>query len=317
MWGDGDPFACEPRIGGTHRRFAVRLPRAARYEPPVALVLMLVLVLVPHGNQWNVTGQVMREWTTFDRQSDAWGFAVVHPYGFGGCRADGRGVTSADLAGVDDVAFRRAIIGWSAGRYGTPPDRAVVAGMSNGAFMAHRPALKAGDRVAVMAAMAGGLPAALLGTRPTHAVSAMLIHGTADVITPIGPGYSRRRGPRGRLRGRTLSPHKTAQHWRATNRCPPKAAETRTTEFSRRVVAEGGIGGTQVVARTVFVGGHNWPGRPSDPSGTNRPLRSSTGPRRSAGSPSPCSPPPPPGGSDPPGNHHGQERNAWQSWANY
>ncbi|MEV8541199.1 alpha/beta hydrolase-fold protein [Streptomyces sp. NPDC051572] len=257
MLGDGDLVACELRIGGRHRRFTVRLPHAASDDRPMSLVLVL------HGNQWNVTGQVMREWTTFDRQSDVWGFAVVYPDGLGGCWADGRGVTGADAVGVDDVAFLRTIIDWSADRYGTPADRAVVAGMSNGAFMAHRLALEAGDRVAVVAAIAGGLPAALLDTRPTHAVSALLIHGTADLISPIGPGHSRRRGPWGRLRGRTLSLHETAEHWRATNRCLPEAAETRTTELSSRTLAEGGVGGTQVVTWTVFGGGHNWPGAPT------------------------------------------------------
>jgi poly(3-hydroxybutyrate) depolymerase len=54
----------------------------------------------------------MREWTTFDQQADAWGFAVAYPDGYGGCWADGRGVTTADEAGVDDVAFLRAIIDW-------------------------------------------------------------------------------------------------------------------------------------------------------------------------------------------------------------
>ncbi|MGW2522559.1 alpha/beta hydrolase family esterase [Streptomyces sp. NPDC001617] len=220
------------------------------------------LVLVLHGHHWNVTGQIMREWTTFDDQADTWGFAVAYPDGLGGGWADGRGVTGTDLAGADDVAFLRAIIDWSAERYGTPADRTVVTGISNGAFMAHRLALEASDRVAVVAAVAGGLPAALLGTRPTHAVSALLIHGTADVITPIGPGYSRRRGLRGQLLGRTLSLHETAEHWRSTNRCPSGADSKRTTEFSNRVTTLGGVGGTQVVAWTVFGGGHNRPGAP-------------------------------------------------------
>lgn len=160
-------------------------------------------------------------------------------------------MTRADLVGVDDVAFLRAITDRAAERSGTPPDRAVVTGISNGAFMAHRPALEASDQVAVMAAVAGGLPAALLGTRPTHAVSALLIHGTADMITPIGPGYSRCRGRQVQLPGRTLSLYETAEHWRATNRCPPGDDHTRTTELSTRVTSGGGVGGTQVVAWTV------------------------------------------------------------------
>ena len=218
------------------------------------------MLLALHGNSPDATGQIMREWTTFDQQADAWGFAIGYPDGIGGCWADGRGVTTAEETGVDDVAFLRAIIDWSAERYGTLPDRAVVAGISNGAFMAHRMGVEASDQVAVIAAVAGGLPASLLDRTPGHAVSAMLIHGTADTISPLDGGYSRHRGPNGELRGRTLSLAETAEFWRSTDRCPPGPGEQHRTGFSSRDTAAGGVGGTQVVAWTVFGGGHTWPG---------------------------------------------------------
>ena len=245
----------ELAIGGMTRRFTLRLPRAASGEIPLVLVL--------HGNHPEATGAQMREWTSFDEQADAWGFAVAYPDGHGGCWADGRGVTTADEAGVDDVAFLRAVIGWSAERHGTSGDRAVVAGISNGAFMAHRMGADAGDQVAVLAAVAGGLPASLLDLRPGYAVSAMLIHGTADAVAPIEGGFSRHLGPNGERRGRTLSLAQTAEFWRTADRCPPGPGETRTTGLSSRTTVSGGAGGTQVVAWTVFGGGHTWPG--SDP----------------------------------------------------
>ncbi|GLY84531.1 alpha/beta hydrolase family esterase [Actinoallomurus iriomotensis] len=251
-----DGVAGELTIGGRRRGFTVRLPRTPVAGRPVPLALVL------HGNSPDAGGSLMREWTTFDEQADRWGWAIAYPDGHQGCWADGRGVTTADEAGVDDVAFLRALVDWSAEHHGTSPDRTVVAGISNGAFMAHRLALEACDRVAVMAAVAGGLPAALRDLRPTHAVSAMLIHGTADQITPIDGGYSRRRGPSGELRGRTLSLRETAEHWRAVDRCPPGPGETHTTEFSGRTTSEAGAGGTRVVAWTVFGGGHTWPGMP-------------------------------------------------------
>jgi polyhydroxybutyrate depolymerase len=201
----------------------------------------------------------MRQWTTFDRQAGAYGFAVAYPDGHGGCWADGRGVTTADEAGVDDVAFLRAVIDWSAGRHGTSGDRAVVAGISNGAFMAHRMGVDAGDQVAVLAAVAGGLPASLSDIKPGYAVSAMLIHGTADPVAPITGGYSRHLGPNSERRGRTLSLAQTAEFWRTADRCPPGPEEVRTTEFSRRTTVTGGVGGTQVVSWEVFGGGHAWP----------------------------------------------------------
>jgi polyhydroxybutyrate depolymerase len=252
-----DLVAGELTVGARARGFTVRLPRSADRGVPLVLVL--------HGNHPDAGGSIMRDWTTFDTQADARGFAVAYPDGYGGSWADGRGVTAADEAGVDDVAFLRAIIDWSAERHGTLPDHTVVAGISNGAFMAHRLGLEASDRVAVLAAVAGGLPASLRDVRLTHAVSAMLIHGTDDTICPIGGGYSRHRGPNGELRGRTLSLDETAGYWRTVDRCPPGPGETRTTEWSSRNTSDNGVGGTRVVSWTVFGGGHTWPGSRTAP----------------------------------------------------
>jgi polyhydroxybutyrate depolymerase len=243
-------------VDGQARTFTLRLPRGVA---PDALVLLL------HGNQPDATGQLMRDWTTFDRQADAWGLAVAYPDGHQGSWADGRGVTRAEEAGVDDVAFLRAIIGWSADRYGTFPDRAIVAGMSNGAFMAQRMALEASDQVAVLAAVAGPMPASLAETAPSHAVSAILIHGTEDSVAAIAGGYSRHRGPNGELRGRWLSLDETAARWRAIDRCPAGPGETHATDLSSRHTSQPGAGGTRVIAWTVFGGGHTWPGTPVPP----------------------------------------------------
>lgn len=249
----------ELTIGGRDRTFVLRLPHDVPLDGPAPLVLVL------HGNHPDASGSQMRAWTEFDKQADAWGFAVAYPNGVGGCWADGRGVTTAEEAGVDDVGYLRAIIDWSAAHRGTYADRAVLAGMSNGAFMAHRMALEASDLVAVFAAVAGGLPASLLDVRPTHAVSAMLIHGADDGMSPIEGGYSRHRGPNGELRGRTLSLDETAAQWRTIDRCPPGPGETRTTEFSSRNTSDAGVGGTRVTAWTVFDAGHTWPGKPVPP----------------------------------------------------
>jgi polyhydroxybutyrate depolymerase len=245
------------RIGGRPRSFAMRLPPAA--DGPIPLVIVL------HGNTPGGGGWLMRQWTTFDKQADVRGYAVAYPDGQGGCWADGRGVTTADEAGVDDVAFLTSLIDWSAERYGTFSDRVVVAGLSNGAFMAHRMALEASAQVAVLAAVAGGLPAALRDVPPAHAVSAMLMHGTADTISPIGGGYSRHLGPDGERRGRTLSLAETASFWRTVDRCPAGPWPTCTTEFSSRNTAAGGVGGTAVAEWTVHGGGHTWPGSPPAP----------------------------------------------------
>jgi len=140
----------ELTAGGRARGFALHLPRTGAGDG-------IPLVIVLHGNHPDATGQMMRHWTTFDEQADAFGFAVAYPDGIGGCWADGRGVTTADEAGVDDVAFLRALIDTSAGRHGTHPDRAIVAGVSNGAFMAHR----IGYLILIALFYRGVLPAAM------------------------------------------------------------------------------------------------------------------------------------------------------------
>lgn len=246
----------ELEVGGRARTFVLRLPRGAA---PDALVVLL------HGNHPEATGGQMREWTTFDRQADEWGLAVAYPDGYQGSWADGRGVTRAEEAAVDDVAFLRALIDWSADRYGTFPDRTIVAGMSNGGFMAQRMALEASDRAAVLAAVAGPMPASLADAVPSHAVSAILIHGTADSVAAIAGGYSRHRGPDGELRGRWLSLDETAARWRTIDRCPAGPGETHTTALSSRLTSQPGAGGTRVVAWTLFGAGHTWPGTPVPP----------------------------------------------------
>ncbi|NUS00496.1 MAG: esterase [Kribbellaceae bacterium] len=243
-------------VGGRERTFTVRGPAPGRRRPP--LVLML------HGNNPGGDGaRMMRELTTFDERAAARGFAIAFPDGVDGSWADGRGVTAADEAGVDDIVFLTALIEWSADRYETSTDRNIVAGVSNGAFMAHRFALEASEQVAVLAAVAGGMPADLSDVRPTHAVSALLIHGTADRISPIDGGYSRRRGPQGELRGRTLSLAETADRWRAIDRCAAGPGTTYRTELSSRTESPAGAGGTRVTTWTVFGGGHSWPGAPT------------------------------------------------------
>ena len=247
-------------VGG--RSFALRVPAGVR-DGAVPLVVVL------HGN--GMSGAAMREWTTFDERAGRRGWAVAYPDGVGGCWADGRGVTTADEAGVDDVGFLRAVIDVAAGKYGTVADRVVVAGISNGAFMAHRMGLEASDRVAVIAAVAGTMPAALAEVRPAHAVSALLIHGTEDRMSPIGGGWSRHRGPNGELRGRTLSLRETTERWRAIDRCagPPRTEDTHRAGDgtpgedaggSRRETVDGGVGGSRVAAWTVRGHGHSWPG---------------------------------------------------------
>ncbi len=250
----------EITVDGRVRTYTVR-PAQRRGAP---------LVLALHGNMQEfpdrprVSGPFTDQWIRFGEYADQWGVAVVYPDGVDGCWADGRGVTPSDEAGIDDLAYLRAVIQRCADQFGTEPEHTIVAGMSNGAFMAHRLAHESSDLIPVFAAVAGGLPTGLIEAAPTHAVSAILVHGTADTTVPIVGGYSRRLGPNGELRGRTMGLVESAEHWRAIDRCAG-AGTTVTTDGTSRHTVDGGVGGSRVSAWTVFDGGHTWPGKPTPP----------------------------------------------------
>ncbi|MFI1920370.1 alpha/beta hydrolase family esterase [Nocardia sp. NPDC020380] len=254
------------QVDGRRRSFVLQLPVVSRAGLPLLLVL--------HGRRSPVVApiqrfaeSVARRMNGFGACVDRYGIAVAYPEALDGAWADGCGVTTADLRGVNDTAFLLAVAEWCAEHHGTGRDGLLLAGMSNGAFMAHRAALEASESIAAFGAIAGGLPADLADHHPTHAVSALLINGTEDRAVPITGGYSRRRGPNGELRGRTLSLAETARRWAEIDRCTtdeaiderPSGLGPNDLAITRRTAAEG-VGGTRVETWTINGMGHTWPG---------------------------------------------------------
>jgi polyhydroxybutyrate depolymerase len=254
-------------IGGLARTFTLRLPEP-RSDGSTPLILVLHGNLSSAGAQYaSAGGEMMRTGTSFDDRAGTEGVAVAYPDGHGGDWADGRGVTTSDRAGIDDVTFLRTLIEWSAQQHGTGQDRNIVAGISNGAFMAHRMALEAGDLIAAFGAVAGALPEAHLAITPRHAVSALLINGTGDPLVKPAGGYSRHRGPNGERRGRILSQGETTAFWQTVNRCAHDEAATTTPPSDEpgmlgltQHLATEGAGGSRVATWTLHGGGHTWPG---------------------------------------------------------
>jgi polyhydroxybutyrate depolymerase len=64
--------------------------------------------------------------------------------------------------------------------------RIFATGMSNGAFMAHRLACELSDRIVAIAPVAGVL--GMSPCQPSHPVSVLEFHGTADSTVPYGGG---------------------------------------------------------------------------------------------------------------------------------
>jgi polyhydroxybutyrate depolymerase len=219
----------------------------------------------------------MRRLTHFDAVADRRGFIVVYPEGHKRSWNDGRGYSPAALDGIDDVGYIRNLIDRVVVRTGADKGRVAVVGLSNGAVMSHRLGLELSDRITAIAAVSGLMPGRLASLTPTHAVSALLIHGTEDPVAPIDGGPPRNllgRWQVWRLGGGpgksepVLSLSATAARWREIDHCQsdtyrdvlPAAGKDRTSV--ERVVSPGGRGGAEVVTWIVRKGGHTWPGGP-------------------------------------------------------
>jgi polyhydroxybutyrate depolymerase len=168
-----------------------------------------------------------------DRVANTAGMAVVFANGTnapGGTPIDPNGVRTwnagggsngyicvsggACTAGVDDVAYLRALLADVATRTAIDPKRVFVTGMSNGAAMSHRLACEAADVVAAIASVEGENQFALAGCTPTRPVAVLDVHGTSDACWPY-PG-----GNGGCLQaGLYVSVESTLAGWAARNGC--------------------------------------------------------------------------------------------------
>lgn len=178
--------------GGRVRWYLVHIP--ASYDGKHATPLLLVF----HG-----AGQgalIIQEDSNLNSVSEKTGFIVVYPNAInqssysdtGGFWANGSG-NSADLKGVDDVAFVSALIDKMAKELNVDMGKVYAAGFSNGASFTLRLACELSDRVAGVAAVASTLPEKVAATcNPKKLVPILLIHGTADDTVPLagyGPGF--------------------------------------------------------------------------------------------------------------------------------
>ncbi|GAA4249990.1 extracellular catalytic domain type 1 short-chain-length polyhydroxyalkanoate depolymerase [Dactylosporangium darangshiense] len=212
------------------------------------------LVMMLHGGFG--TGEQAEGYYGWDALADAEGFAVVYPDGLdrawnvGGscCGVPGR-------AGVDDVAFLRAVVEQMDDIVpgGVDPSRVYATGISNGGLMAYRLACDTDLFAAI-----GPDSATLLGACPKPApVSVLHIHGAADTRIRMdgaeGDGVARIDGP---------PVAEVVASWRAVDGCEEPSAVVAgvvTTSVARCPA------GRAVELVTIDGAGHQWPGSASKP----------------------------------------------------
>jgi polyhydroxybutyrate depolymerase len=243
-------------VGGLTRSYLVYRPQSAPTDaaPPVVLVF--------HGGGGST--RRMPRFTGFNTAADARAFVVVYPEGERRSWADGRGMTTADRAGVDDVAFTRALLDQLAQDDRIDPGRVYAVGISNGGFLTQRLGCELADRLTAVTTIAATMPGPLLERcHPARPVSALLMMGTDDPLVPFQGGAVRvgAGGPASSLEAAT-------RRWRELDRCPAAPSSSASIDAVDDGTAieiqtwAGCAGGAEVDQYVIGGGGHTWPGGP-------------------------------------------------------
>ncbi|MFG1929155.1 alpha/beta hydrolase family esterase [Mycobacterium sp. NPDC048908] len=226
-------------IGGLPRTYQLHVPPGQ----PTGLVINL------HGA--GQTGGEQEAITNYNAVADQHGFVVAYPDGIDHSWADGRGASTPDRQGVDDVGFLAALIDQLSREHGIPRGRVFATGLSAGAFMATRLACQRADLVSAIAPVAGTLGVAA-PCAPTQPVSVLQVHGTADPVVPFGGGTMLGRGGYSDI----VAAPALAQRWRDLDGCGAPVEDV--VGATHRFTAAGCAGGSEVDFIQVDGGGHTW-----------------------------------------------------------
>ncbi|MDY0828139.1 hypothetical protein SK224_03255 [Microbacterium sp. BG28] len=230
------------------------------------------LMLVFHGSRQS--GEIHRRFAggAYDTLGEK-GALVVYLDGYRGNWNDARRESRfpARLAGIDDVAFVRAVIARLAGTHGIDPDRVYAIGYSNGGQMVLRLLHEDASPLAGGAVVAATLPEPGSFVLPQvvpapHPVPVLLVHGTADPVVPYAGGRMGRWAQLVfRVGGSSLSAPETAAYFTRRNgiATPPTthadaASHPDGTRVERTDWREAGHPSVTFV--TVHGGGHTVPG---------------------------------------------------------
>lgn len=238
-------------VGGRRRTYWLTAPASAR--PPAPLIIAL------HGH--GGTGRAMRRLTGLDALAEQ-GALIAYPDGTGwrglpplswnagGCCG------YAQAAGVDDIAFLRALIADVDAAVPVDRRRVFVTGISNGAMLAHRAGCEMADAVAAIGPVAGTL--SIEPCRPSQPVSVLAIHGTADGYVPYAGG----RGADRRDAREDLAAPEAVARWAHADGCGA-VDQSRQLRGAPEPVAQLAYAcpdGIAVSLITIAGGRHAWPG---------------------------------------------------------
>jgi polyhydroxybutyrate depolymerase len=163
-----------------------RVYRPSSVNPHPGLVLMLTGA--------HATGFVQEVGSNFDAQADRLHWIVVYPEPV--TQSDGWDAYGCcSHQGADDLAFLSRIIDHLEATDKVDPHRVYVAGISRGGMMAYKVACELSSKIAAIASVEGNMAdkdgsIQRVHCLPTHPISLLAIHGTADREVPVGGGKS-------------------------------------------------------------------------------------------------------------------------------
>jgi len=171
------------QVGTVTRTYVLHVPPAYDGTKPVPLVLDF------HGI--GGTGATERASSPYPPQLDSMGVVMAFPDGLKGPAGTAWDVGPCCVAGVDDVAFARAVVADVAQTACIDTDRVYAVGVLTGGGMAYFLACQAADAFAAAAPAAFDMLAETVGSCvPSRAISVIAFRGTADPRVPYDGGAS-------------------------------------------------------------------------------------------------------------------------------
>ena len=237
------------------------------HVPPRAIDRRDIPVIINfHGGGGH--GANEQEYSLMDRLADRETFIAVYPNGTG--RLSTRLLTwnagtccgYAMLNHVDDVGFTRALIGKLADSVPLDRRRIYATGLSNGAMMSYRLAAEAGDLIAAVAPVAGGM--VLPAIKSPRAVPVLHMHSIDDPRALYNGGLGL---PFPLTRSRVFHPNidRIIQRWVRHDGCSAEAAIADQRgespgQSAVRYVYPQCRGGAEISLWKLTGAGHVWPG---------------------------------------------------------
>jgi polyhydroxybutyrate depolymerase len=179
---------------GNARQYGVHVPKGYSRSTPVPALFCL------HGLAQNPVMFCLDSGVAWPAKADKEGFVVIMPNGYMNSWNGGTCCAAAASAGLDDVSLMRAIFAEVGKHVNIDLRRVYATGLSNGGFLSYRLACEASDLFVAVAPSAGAIGTAAIGSgiselttglntdlktcAPTHKISVLDIHGTADPLIP-------------------------------------------------------------------------------------------------------------------------------------